>query len=589
MSASETDTISEAEVRELFAPRRADPSAFRALVAERIAQRERAAADAAARERDSGLRAHLARRAAALVPWNVSGGGGAVQLALAGMVWPFLVLVVTVGWFFGVRSALARTSRAAVPTAREPSPLTSPTFPTKSMGPAAPVVAMLVQTLAMLAVLSAIRTGSRWAIDALVLCALLTGLGLLWIVRLLAAQHMLTPRTVASAGASLLTALMIGGFVNPFARPIVDAGTEIGSSMCALVLLAGASSCAFVPRPWPAKRALFWCALGWIAFVGLNGAACTSARPDELRAEIARVANSGDPTFQGAIVTANDALTAIGEARVAPPELEREIERALATPAGGDALLWRNALHAGAMNADRWRALAGRALEQARMDQLLRLDGPLALFDQGEYVLAMLVATRELTDAQRAKLVERLESGWPDASHADPIGDVARRVRALEVLGAQERVEARRDGVHELLREHQIAKNTYPQLGRGAFTRDGDQPWPSLETTADAVELLARFGVPDGVDVRALRDHLRGQAARSSLFVSEPPGMRLAANAALLRVERELGLPSRPLLVAIAAERSLIACALLSILVVAAVLSAPRPSGAVAVQRGALP
>src|SRR5690606_6689947 len=87
MSAPEGELVPEAELVELFRRRRPDPAAFRARIAQRIAEKERDP-EADGPDRRSILRAEFVRRAAAFLPLDPASGSSAAKLALTGLALP---------------------------------------------------------------------------------------------------------------------------------------------------------------------------------------------------------------------------------------------------------------------------------------------------------------------------------------------------------------------------------------------------------------------------------------------------------------------------------------------------------------------
>lgn len=292
-----------------------------------------------------------------------------------------------------------------------------------------------------------------------------------------------------------------------------------------------------------------------------------------------------------------EALVAVGEPVPPLPTIEHDLDSALAVEnddpahiwaAGVDVhpRVWTGASQAGLMTPARWRALQERATEKRKLEQLLSLSFPLPMSEHQEYEIAMLVATREMTREQREALAARIEVTWPATGTHDPLTSALLIVRVLDHLGLPERVTARRGEVHALLREHWFPERTTNRYGSvGGFTPNPERfATSSQRSTHAAVVLMARFGAPDAIDLRLVRDYLRAESAEL-LFVR--PSAHRIDRAALLRLERQIGVPSRPWLERLLDERMFIACALLVILCLYAIRSAPSVD--TVARRGALP
>lgn len=593
MKPTETDLVPEAELVELFRRRRVDPAAFRARVALRIAE------DRAGGPRGpASARVHVLRRAAALLPLDPSAGAGATgaaKLALAGIALPFVVLFGLLATFVAAGRSVRRSGAEARPAEEEPRVEVAAARSRGSLR-ASLTLTQLLQPLAMLALMLPSFTGARWAVDVVVAVVLLAAATLAFVVRGLADRALLTPRSVATCASAVLGATFVGLFLWPHARDAVGAGSDLGIGWSSGALIVGLAACALVPRARGARGTRGWLVLA-LALLFLNPLGCTfSTRSSvarqlaglDLRAEdIARWEQAG---------AAAEALATTG-AKDAPIDapiggIEREVARALRDGVECHPRTWTAASDAGVMTSERWARLAERPIERRKAETLLTLPIPLGMPEYDEYVVPMLLATRMLTAEERARLADRIDAGWPADDAFDPLSDALLRVRLFEHLGMRERVEARRADVHALLRSHWWPGSaTSPFQVRGGFTPDPRKiPTSMPGTTQDAVALMTRFGVPEGIDVRAVRDCLRVESAAPWLVVPELPWLKLASRAALLRLESEIGLPPRSFLASLAAERAFVACVALVLLCLLAILSAPRPGpSSEADARAALP
>lgn len=598
MRDAKTESVTEAELVELFRRRRPDPEAFRARVAQRIREKEREPDSGSARE-PTLLGSELVRRVAAVLPLEPSSGLGFAKLLVTSLALPFVVLSATVAAFVAASRSVLRSTGSAQPASREPRPLQD-VVPARDrdliVGLGIP--AWLHPAGVLLLFLPSL-TGSPWAVDVVVALVLAAALSLVFLVRGLARSTLLTPATVADHAAAILGALFMGVFLWPLSRRVAAAGSDLGLGWSGGLVLLGIVACALVPRGGTG-----WSRLGWLCLVPLlvvlNPLGLTRSSPASLRAQLASFEVEAHELrgWQPVGVVA-EALLATGAELPPLPSVERALQLELARgpeqhsqrwTAGIDAhpRVWTTAAQVGLMTRERWQRLAERPAEARKLEQLLAHDGPLTLQEYDEYLFPMLLATRTLTAEQRAALAARIEATWPATGSHDPLASALLLVRLLDHLGLQEHVEARRADVQRLLLEHWFARPTRGFLPTGGFT-----PNPAKFETAvpgsthAAVVLMARFGVPAGIDLRRVRAYLRAEGAAFWLVIPERSELQSLERAALLRLEHQLAIPPRPWLAALAGERILVACALLVLLCGLAIVCAPRPDPAAG--RRALP
>lgn len=581
MSAPEVELVPEAELVELFRRRRPDPAAFRARIAQRIAEKERDP-EADGPDRSSILRAEFVRRAAAFLPLDPASGSSAAKLALTGLALPLAMLVASVAAFLAAGRSVVRTSRGAAPSRAEPVRLGWATPPHGIRLGFSGVLIQCLQPLGMFALLLPGIYGSRGAVDVVVALALCAGLALVFIVRALADAVRLTPAAVADFAVGVLVSLFAGAFLWPASRNVAEIGSDLGIGWSAGVLLAGVVLAAL----WPLRRPgwFLWTALAFVpGLLLLNPLGATFHEPADLREQVAELElDAAELAGWGEFGTVSRTLAALGGAPADLARADREIARALEGSFRVHPGVWTAASEAGLMDTARWRTLAAGEMEAYALDRLLEASGPLRIADYELYRVRMLLATREVGPAQREALAARIEAGWPTVGVHDALSDALVRVRVLDELGLAQRADARRDDVHQLLRDHWIAPDTEGRFRqRGGFTPDPAKFRTSLRgPTRAGVELMARFGAPAGVDPRDVRDRLRADGRAHWLFFPSHPGLQLEPRAALLLLEREVGLPPRSLLASLVAERLLIACLLLVLLCVVAIRSAPEPERA---------
>ncbi len=218
-----------------------------------------------------------------------------------------------------------------------------------------------------------------------------------------------------------------------------------------------------------------------------------------------------------------------------------------------------------------WRRLAERPEHAFALDRLVRETSPLQPYAFQDYEPAMLVAVRDLDDAAKDRLAERLVAGLADAPM--PLEAWAVALRWLDRIGRPEALAARKDELDRLLVRHQFLGHPTP----GGFSATLDVPHSNLVATSAAVALMGRFGAPAGVDLHTLHDQLRRSAR---LLASDPEtGRQHTAGpfVDLRRFERSIGEPARSLSRALVDERNFVAMTALVLLCLYAAWASPRP------------
>jgi len=587
MSAQDKMQIGEGELLELFRRRRPDPEAFRAGVARRIAERAEEPDEA---EERPDLRALALRRAAALVALDPA--GGATPLALvkglsAALLVPFLLVGLHVVSFVGGAAALRRSIERAQPVSGEPRPSTvSARRGSPSLRIGFGLVALLQVLGAVLFLLPGLG-GVHWALDLLTLLFVLASAGLVLSVRGLAESGWLTPKQVTRLVTGLLIALFAGVFLWIGPLNVSDADSDLGFGASAAVVLLGTILC-----PLLARRRSWMHVLGAATWVSglvlfLNPIGVTFSSPGSLARQLEDLElRVGTLTGWQEAGRTHAALRVTGHAAPALEHLRAPLERALLAGEVPHSTVWGTAEELGWIDETLWRRLAAELIQAHKLEQLLKADGPLHLPVYDEYLFAMLLATRTLSDAERAHLVTRVEASWPAPGTHAPLAAALLCVRVLDRLGASERVEARRADVHALLEAHWVDGSRYaPFQAIGGFTSDAAKFQTSFEeATLDAVELMQRLGVPEGIDLRVVRGYLRSASRAFPLVLEMYPYLHLDTRAGLLLITEGIGLPERSLLARLLGERLLIASLLIVGLCALAVRLTPATAG-----RGALP
>lgn len=549
------------ELVDLFRPRRPDPRAFREAVERRIAGRA-----AAPRTPDAS-----GRRAAGALPFDpvsaatasALAGKGAVKIAGAFGV-PLGLIAATLVSFVLALVSIARFSRGAKapPDASERGAARAgQTFGVLLMAviPFAPMLALWVPELS-----------TRYS-DLLLLVLLYSIAVLTTSVRWLARSGLWSRLEMARLGASVLLALYAGSYFWMGGLLRMDSSSELGLGWCATVVVAGASGCMVVATGAQGRA---WIGVGFTVVLGLLVRSFSPPLVGDgagrLREELQHFHGRVDDLAGWNEAAARfEALRAAGEELPSLERVRRGVEEAI-EEGGLERFLWRPASRMGLIDAGHWLALAERPIERHALDDLLRADGPLLDLVEREPYFAMLLASRPLAPAEVEHLAGRVVASWPLAQTVDPLEHAAVCVRLLDGLRRADLADSLREQAHGLLRSHWVdsAATRTTQVGGFATNprRFGVSSAP--EPTWHAIELLARFGCPAEIDLRRVRGHLLAWRTFSLVSRRHDPSGDVTAfqRAALLRLERDIGMPERTWWLAALDERLPIASALLVIL-----------------------
>jgi hypothetical protein len=558
------DWTPEDELAELLRPHRPDPSAFRAGVARRAAEREREAAERREAERRHPLRAAAFRRAAALLGAEslapAAGQAAASKALSTALALPALLFVGAVGGFvLGARS-LSRSAREALPPAPEDPTVDPGDRPRRRRRPRALLprsgsrIVSAVQLASLLLICAPFVFGARYAIDVVML--FLLGAMALFVVavREMSREVGLERRRVRLLCTVFLTQVVAGALLWTAAVPFADGAGALGRGWCGAVLLAGVVACARGGAP---RR---WAALGVVAFtIFLNPLGRTASSPASLAAQLGGYdlsVTSLRAWDEAAAVAA--ALRAVG---ADPGDLSRvraDVERAIEEGLDAHPVVWTAAAEMGLVDDAHWRALASRPDQARRLDQLLGSNGRIRS-DYELYQVPMLLAARALAEPERAALLAAIERSWPAGGHG-ALTDAAVCVRAWEIAGRPDLADARAADVHRLLVERWIRNTAFSFSKAGGFTSDPEKFRTSFdEPTWHAVRLMARFGVPAEVDARVVRGYLRSQARAFWLFGDPDAYLSAHERASLLLLRGAVELPPRGAVERVLDERLLFA------------------------------
>jgi len=236
-----------------------------------------------------------------------------------------------------------------------------------------------------------------------------------------------------------------------------------------------------------------------------------------------------------------------------------------------DRFILGSATQTGLLNADQ----IGQLREYDNMRRtLLTSSGseahPILSLAQYDWVIRAAALRGELSPEEQ-KLLERNLLTTLDSVPTDPYAVLETPLRVtqlLDVIGRPIDKERYRAVVHDmLLRFH--CRRTWWSLNAGGFRTYSSLAAASPEATADGVELMELYGVPDGLDLSWVRAFLRPKA---EAFLSNQWAVEGAARA---RLNRLPGIKPPSVWEYLYYERSLLAAAMLVVLCCYAAWSSP--------------
>jgi len=591
----ESECIPEAELVELFRPRRADPEAFRRGVQRHIAARrdsggggdgtQGARAEGAVKDAGGGT---WLRRAAAFLPGDPMVGalGGSAAGKLAGtklfpaaLAIPVLLLGTAAGAFAAGARSLKRSAREATPVdpARPGPGMGLPVNRELGLG-SLTITALQLGGLALM--FAAPYFGGAWAIDAIFVLLLVSMAALAISVRGLARAGWFVRDQVARLCAGVLGSVFLGCFLWMGSFQVPDSTSELGIGWSVAVVMLGVPLC----LAYSSSILSVLAALGWfLCLLLVNPLGWTRTSPDALREQISRIELEPlDLPNWSQVAALHRALVLTGHESADLSSVARELEAAIeavdadpnAWRAGVDVhpQVWTSALQMGLIDAEHRALLAQRDLNPYKLKQL-RSEIALHLVESDEYAFWLLRDDLGLSAQTRASIAARLEATWPEVGKHGALGDALLCVRALDLLGFPERADALRERAQRLVVAHWVP--SAPVFGRsGGFSPNPEQFRTSFDdSTWHAVELMERFGVPPEIDTRFLRGHLRTESRVR--LMDRKPELQARSRAALLVLEEGIGLPPRSVVQRVLDERLLLASVLIVALCLLAIRLAP--------------
>ncbi|MCA8952237.1 MAG: hypothetical protein KDE27_22190 [Planctomycetes bacterium] len=570
------EMVSDADLHALFARRRPDAARFAAGVAERIGNGT--GIDRAGGR--PGSRWRLLDRAASVMPGLADGGlltkSWATVLSL-----PTLLLLGTFAMFVRSNRRLEPALAAAAKRGQTRAVVFTALLPT--LGSLLGIVFMAL----------GVAAGGSAVADIATLLLLLSMAALTFQLgsisrtgRPLVAEvggFVVALQSTALFGCVLWVGIL-GVFAGDSTFGYTATGWVLGGGMIACSVLTMVLGRAFAPVP------LFYTLIAMFTVV------LTSGIPDNSVAAVrTRLASIPlDPAALSGWGTAGRIawdLERCGEPTIDWAPVQARIEHAIDEGVDAHPTVWTVAAQRGLLDETHWHRLAERRLEAHRLASMVKGDGPLGFSDYQGYLLPMLLATRDLGAAQRDRLVERIDASWPDRTadyHGSDLGKALLCIEWLEQLGRNDRIEAKRPWLHELLREHWVSEGEAAAFSPpGGFTGDPESHFANAEQTSLALAIIARVGAPPTIPLRHVRAFLRGQVRHSFLIGSaREPELWKLARADRYLLENGIGLPTRGPLETLLGERAMIAALLLALLSMRAIWIAARRSGAVV---GAMP
>ena len=565
--AQHSSSVREDELFGLFERRRPDPAAFREGVAERIRSREQEAARS-----EDGPSAQWGR-AAGLAP-GLFGGGAAAALkglgvktaGLKGLSLWFLLPAALTAAAFGVFAFGASSLRDGGPIPAEDEDLEAVQRRFQRYARVAWIGIFALMFLG----------AARFGFDLIVLWFVLAMASLLHGVRALAGQGELDRAGVTKMALSVLAfpAMQMVLHAVQLGLPMPSSDLGMGPAV-ALATVAGMA--ATLALPVPARVAGVFFGLIWIVL--LNGAEVTFSSAQGVRSGAENIALDVEELGGWEdVACAHLALVAVGAEPFETDAIRAAVLGAIHDPeVDVHPVVWSAAYDMGLLDPADLAALAAReGLERRDLTSL----NPTYYY---RYEIAAHLASESYSEAELEEATQEVLSKWPEAGDHSALDDVAYVLRGLEALGREDLIDELAGPTLALLEWYWVAPRSFgsPFHRAGGFSSDPEK-YPSFDDdTLRGLQLMARFGVPEGVDLRWVQDYLRRQARAFPLYPELMPDLNLKARAGLLQLREGIGLPERGILRAIVGERFTVSVVLAILLAALAIGLAPREASAV--------
>jgi hypothetical protein len=208
----------------------------------------------------------------------------------------------------------------------------------------------------------------------------------------------------------------------------------------------------------------------------------------------------------------------------------------------------------------------------ARINRPFLQPRPIASLDQLSWVIHTAVLKNDLSAEDRDYLEARLLATLDNLGGLEVLEPALRATQLLEVIGRPVDRDRYRESIHGWLVKSLSKSGGGFQLA-GGFMKylNTDRPLPGqLDATADAVELMEIYGIPDGLDLNWVRSFLRPLSFR-------PMGEQWMVAATLDRLNKLPGATQPTWFEVLYYERALLAAAVLVGLCIYATYLSPPP------------
>ncbi len=571
---------SDDELFGLFERRRPKPESFADRIRERVEELEREHdQDADPSEDDQVVRSSPWTKVAASLSVKPTG----FKIASAAFVWPLLLLVASMGGLYYGRRSLAKSFEAGGDQPARTSGKSSKTRVERSMG------LKWLSLFVFFAPLLALILGGSWGLDLILVIALFAMLGLVLVVREFGSDGAVTRAEVMPIVVVVIVGLLVSGaFVQSSWSGMVNhVGPARGWALVALV--AGASLCTWLSADRIRSRLFVVWGLVIIGF--MNPFSFTKTYPAELYSQLETIAERLDVDELDLWEEAAAIHGALESVDAKTPNL-KSLSSAVADriEGGGDIhpIVWTASIDMGLLGDEELVSLAeldAHAIERLRKNIAWNLAGKerrsISSTTYNHYVVLLLLATEGLEEPQRDELLQMVLDLWPDLGEFHGLEKAMACIKLLEALGRDDLVEELRGPARELLSEYWVspARSDWSDTGGGFMSQPLEHTHSSDEPTLQAVQLMARFGIPEDVDAFLLRGYLRLEASQSVVGGCSPFAryhLDAKFEAALFRLERQVGMPERSWLAWFFAQRILFVILAVVALCVSAVLMAPK-------------
>lgn len=216
---------------------------------------------------------------------------------------------------------------------------------------------------------------------------------------------------------------------------------------------------------------------------------------------------------------------------------------------------------------------------------LLEKDGPIGIPEVALTYVTVLVESDTLTLEQHDHLVVRLLAAWQEIDETTRIQEILALCDIADQLGVFEALSFSSDEIHARLTSMWVAppapgerRGWIESRDLGGFGDGSEIPETNATTwdTALALELIYRFGLPEGIDLRLVQRYLLEEIRRRSLWRSLDR-RRVETILALEKLEASDLIPPDPSLKELLwGERLLLGAVLLAIVALFASWRAPR-------------